>query len=33
MQNGNYKEAFANILEQANSFLNYIDENINAMIT
>lgn len=33
IQKGNYKEAFVNILEQANSFLNYINDNINAMKT
>lgn len=31
IQKGDYKKAFGNILEQANSFLYYINDNINAM--
>ena len=31
VQKGNYREAFTNILEQATSFLEYIEQNIDMM--
>ena len=31
MRDNNYREAFINILEQATCFLNYIEQNIDAL--